>query len=446
VKNVLERRRLEAFAIKDATAEVSAKLLVEEVICRHGTPKKLLSDRGKTFLAKLSYEVYNLLNIKKINTSAYHPQTDGLVERFNHTLATMLAIFAKDNQKDWDVYLPYVLFAYRTSQHDGLKETPFYLVYGRDAKLPIEFATQSANYEEPLEPGQYAQELQNKLKKAYDLVCYNGDLNKQKQIERYNDRRESVEYEIGMKIWLYVPQKKKGLAKKLLKPWKGPFKVIAKKSPVTYEIQDLVNKKLRQIVHVDRMKPYVKPDIMPEEEPRLPEEDSDEEPELESQTKEDADLKEEGRPQVKEDIKETPTPARRETEKKIEPTEIINEEDKKPNRTSKDAKEETKTDHKLAKVKNAKRSEFESLKSILNDILKSLKKHPLANVNKMKRDLTGLLCSGSAFIIDGHRHEKFAKEIKKIQNYEELVVFIENLIAKFDDTFAYEMNTKISKY
>ena len=76
---------------KDQTALTIAKLFVEEVVSKHGVPSQLLSDRGQAFLSKLMGEVCEVLGVRKVNTTSYHPQTDGLVERFNRTLTNMLA-------------------------------------------------------------------------------------------------------------------------------------------------------------------------------------------------------------------------------------------------------------------------------------------------------------------------------------------------------------------
>lgn len=74
-------------------------------------------------------ETERLLGFHKTNTSAYHPQTDGLVERFNRTLTMMLAKTVEKGGKDWDQHLPFVLFAYRASQQHSTLESPFYLLY-----------------------------------------------------------------------------------------------------------------------------------------------------------------------------------------------------------------------------------------------------------------------------------------------------------------------------
>ena len=73
---------VEAFAVPNQSAETIAHLLVEEIFCRHGAPQQLLSDRGANFLSELVLEICKFLQIKKINTSGYHPQTNGMVEKF----------------------------------------------------------------------------------------------------------------------------------------------------------------------------------------------------------------------------------------------------------------------------------------------------------------------------------------------------------------------------
>ena len=100
------------FATRDQMALTIAKLFVEHVVSRHGVPAQLLSDWGASFLSQLVKEVCKFLGVERVNTTAYHPQTDGLVERFNRTLTSMLAKKVEQGGQDWDTQLPYVLFAY----------------------------------------------------------------------------------------------------------------------------------------------------------------------------------------------------------------------------------------------------------------------------------------------------------------------------------------------
>ena len=93
-------RWCEAFPVPSVEASVIARLLVDEIIARHGAPKVLLSDRGTNFLSKLVAEVCKIVQIDKVNTSSYHPQTDGLVDRFNSTLCQSLSSYVAKKQKE----------------------------------------------------------------------------------------------------------------------------------------------------------------------------------------------------------------------------------------------------------------------------------------------------------------------------------------------------------
>lgn len=114
----------EVFATTNQEALTIAKLVADKIVPVHGVPRELLSDRGSNFLSKLMYELYHLLDIKKANTTAYHPRTDGLVERFNRTLTNMLAKTADSDPRNWDKKIPQVLFAYRTSPYESTGQTP----------------------------------------------------------------------------------------------------------------------------------------------------------------------------------------------------------------------------------------------------------------------------------------------------------------------------------
>ena len=81
-------------------------------------------------------ELLQQLGVKQLKTTAYHPQCDGLVERFNRTMFDMLASYVSDDPSNWDEYLNYVTSAHNTSVQASTNETPFYLLYGRDPLEP----------------------------------------------------------------------------------------------------------------------------------------------------------------------------------------------------------------------------------------------------------------------------------------------------------------------
>ena len=109
-------------------------------MCRHGCPEVIHSDQGRNFEANLIKEICKRLNIKKSRTTPYHAQGNGQTERFNHTLCSMLAMYVQEDQHDWDEKLPFVMMAYRTSMNETTRETPFFLFYGRRARLPVDVA------------------------------------------------------------------------------------------------------------------------------------------------------------------------------------------------------------------------------------------------------------------------------------------------------------------
>ena len=159
----------EVFATSDQTAPTIAKLLVEEVISRHGVPSQLLSDRGPSFLSRLLLGVCSVMGVKKVNTSAYHPQSDGLVERFNRTLTDMLAKTVKPGV-EWDARLPYVLFAYRATLQVSTSESPFFLLYGRDPQLPTELALSPPVQRDSVQLDDYKSRMVRAMSETWELA------------------------------------------------------------------------------------------------------------------------------------------------------------------------------------------------------------------------------------------------------------------------------------
>ncbi|GFX29904.1 hypothetical protein TNCV_4750321 [Trichonephila clavipes] len=123
------------------TAEVAeiAKFLLEEIVLRHGAPRVIITDRGAVFRSRLVSSLVDLCNIDHRFTTAYHPQTNGLTERFNKTLADMLSMYVDVEQKNWDEILPFVTFAYNTAKQETTGFTPFYLLHGREAETTLEY-------------------------------------------------------------------------------------------------------------------------------------------------------------------------------------------------------------------------------------------------------------------------------------------------------------------
>ncbi|GFY36496.1 hypothetical protein TNCV_27021 [Trichonephila clavipes] len=105
---------------------------------KHGAPRVIITDRGAVFRSRLVSSLVDLCNIDHRFTTAYHPQTNGLTERFNKTLADMLSMYVDVEQKNWDEILPFVTFAYNTAKQETTGFTPFYLLHGREAETTLD--------------------------------------------------------------------------------------------------------------------------------------------------------------------------------------------------------------------------------------------------------------------------------------------------------------------
>jgi hypothetical protein len=128
----------EAIALSDQTAVTVADAFVTEFICRLGCPQQFHSDQGPCFRAQVLQQVCELLEIYKTQTTPYHPQSDGLVEKFNGTLQNMLKTVTKERMEDWDEALPYVMMAYRSTPQESTGCSPNLLMLGREVISPLE--------------------------------------------------------------------------------------------------------------------------------------------------------------------------------------------------------------------------------------------------------------------------------------------------------------------
>ena len=127
----------EAFPLPNKEAKIVAEKLVKEVISRFGAPERIHTDQGRNFESQLFKEMSNLFSIEKTRTKPYHPHSDGMVERMNRTIQDMLVKYVAEWQRDWDVHLPMVMMAYRSSIHSSSQYTPHYLLFGHEVRLPF---------------------------------------------------------------------------------------------------------------------------------------------------------------------------------------------------------------------------------------------------------------------------------------------------------------------
>ena len=104
-------------------------------------PGVIHSHQGRDFESNLFAEVCRLLDIEKTRTCPYRPQRDGMIERFNRTVAQMLVTFRQGKKHSWDEHLLFVMLAYRSTIHESMQCTPNELMFGRNLALPIDILT-----------------------------------------------------------------------------------------------------------------------------------------------------------------------------------------------------------------------------------------------------------------------------------------------------------------
>src|SRR5437763_5316609 len=197
----------EAKALPETTAENVVEFIYRDIICRHGCPGVILSDRGTHFKNKLVDGLCEKFKIKHKLSSPYHQQTNGLVERFNRTLCEILAKISEE-ENQWDEYVEPALFAYRMIKHGITKKIPFFMMYGREAIL-LTKRFEDGNTNEENDRIQRAYEM-IKLMDERSKALENIEKSQEKQKERHNKRiQEKTKLRIGDKVLLKDVAKEK---------------------------------------------------------------------------------------------------------------------------------------------------------------------------------------------------------------------------------------------
>ena len=243
----------ECFPMRNMESETVARILVEEVVARFGIPSKIHSDQGRQFEGKLFQEMCGLLGIDKTRRTPYHPQSDGMVERFNRTLTTMLSAYVNEHHKDWDRQIPYVMMAYRSAEHETTGMSPNKVMLGREVSTPLDLMYELPSNSRHIPINEWVWELQERLATAHSIVRQNTgqSIIRQKQV---HDRKNSFEtFENGDKVLVYFPVKKVGTSSKFTSYWRGPYEIVGKLSPVLYKVNCGRNKTI-QVIHCDRIR------------------------------------------------------------------------------------------------------------------------------------------------------------------------------------------------
>jgi hypothetical protein len=263
----------EAVPIRRQTTENIAYQVVHRWILRYGFPRYIISDNGPGFASRVMKRCMKMLGVKVKYILPYRPQSNGICERLNGTIKSMLGCYTQKSQKEWADLLPYIVFAYNTSVHNATGYTPYYLVHGREACIGSEAVLRGEGETRTLP--EYVKSIQRNMalaqKHVKDRVNAAAD-----QRDRMNDMlRHPVKYHVGDEVYVYQLPKSDGkndITRKLISPYQGPYRVTKVISDVAYQVEHETTKK-KKSVHVSKMKKvHKRPEhlIPPEEREQIP--------------------------------------------------------------------------------------------------------------------------------------------------------------------------------
>jgi hypothetical protein len=238
-----------AIPVSQQDAETIAREFVLNVVLKFGAPAQILTDQGSNFLSDMFKNMCRMLRIRKVQTTAFHPESNGGLERSHRVLAEYLRHYVREDQTDWDEWIPYAVYVYNTTVHAATAYTPFELVYGFKSEVPSALReTPSVQYSYD----DYLTELKGRLQSAHEVARQKLIINKEKSKAYYDKGTAEHEVQVGQKVLLFDETVRRGRSKKLSPQYIGPYEVLA------VDGVNVTIKKGRnaQKVHVNRVRPF----------------------------------------------------------------------------------------------------------------------------------------------------------------------------------------------
>ena len=242
----------EAIPLRNITTKSIIKALMK-FFTSFGLPKVVQSDQGSNFMSGQFQEAMYKLGIKQVHSSAYHPESQGALERFHQTLKSMLRKYCTETEKDWDEGVPYLMFAIRDAVQDSLGFSPFELVFGHRVRGPLQVLKESWVQEGSNQSVlDYVSGFKSKLFKAWDLARENLGTAQRRMKNWYDRKTKSRSFNVGDKVLVFLPVTGQPLRAK----YHGPYVITKKLNDVNYVVQTPDRRRGEQVCHINMMKEY----------------------------------------------------------------------------------------------------------------------------------------------------------------------------------------------
>ena len=251
-------RFCQLYATRSKSSQAAAAKMWTEFIPRFGLPEKIHHDQGGEFNSKLWSELHRYSGIRASNTTPYHPEGNGMTERLNRTVLNMLKALPEDEKKKWKYHLPQLAFAYNSTTSKSTGYSPFYLMFGRNSRLPVDemfgLNESPAVKIEHQSHSQFVEEWKNSMKQAFKLANEHiekaGGYNKQ----HYDRKIHGVELKVGDQVLLRNMREKGGTGKLRSHFERGVFEVVEKRNKLpVYVIKNVNKEKDRRTVHRSKL-------------------------------------------------------------------------------------------------------------------------------------------------------------------------------------------------
>ena len=223
-------RFAQTYATKSKSSRAAADKLFNNFILHFGFPKRIHHDKGSEFNSNLFHHLHRLAGIRASNTTPYHPQGDGQVERYNRTLINMLKSIPENEKTKWKDHLAKLTFAYNSTVHKSTGYSPFFLMFGRESRLPIdgifptkELGPDSESY------GVFVNQWKDRMNEAYKLAAHHSQKSASYNKKHYDAKARSVDIEVGDRVLVQNVRKRGEGKRKLLSYWEPEVYVVVEK-------------------------------------------------------------------------------------------------------------------------------------------------------------------------------------------------------------------------